>query len=101
MWRHNSDVDSSEKLANVINKIDKGTNFSSCDNWATTASDVPNLSTLRKFCMHSKPGRSKDTFNCKSVPDPQREQKRRLCFCFLPGLKQLTYLFQSYNIYNV
>lgn len=87
MWRHNSDVDTSEKLAKLIDKIDKEANFSSCDNWATTASDVPNFSTLRNFCMHSKPGRPKDTFNCESIPRPEREQKKRVCFCFLPGFK--------------
>ena len=82
MWNHNSDVDTSEKLLDMINGFNQNISLPSCSGTYGIEPDVPNFSEHSGFCLHSSPERQKHTFDCgKSALEPIGQKKQRLCYC--------------------
>ena len=82
MWKHNSDVDGPEKLANLLKQKLGNTSFSLCSGKFGNNTDVPAITTIFNECTHSSPGRQKDTFDCGRIPNtPPDHFKQRLCYC--------------------
>ena len=81
MWNHNSDVDSPEKLAKLINRLQGTTSFSFCSGNYGDESDVPVFSTSERFCLSSSPGKSRKNIDCGRSPMPKEQYKERLCYC--------------------
>ena len=81
MWNHNSDVDTPERLANLINKLQGNTSFYSCIGSFGNTPDVPVFSTSEGFCLNSSPSRPKHKVDCGRLPTPEGQLKRRLCYC--------------------
>ena len=84
MWKHNSDVDGPEKLANILKQKLGSTSFPLCSGKFGNETDVPVISTTWSIneCVHSSPGRQKETFDCGRIPNtPHNHFKKRLCYC--------------------
>ena len=83
LLKHNSDVDSSEKLMSLIRRLYGDVSFSSCQGNYGTAADVPVFTTSHSyhFCLHSSSGRSLSTFDCKRSTAENHQSKQRLCYC--------------------
>ena len=79
MQSHNSEVDSSDKVLNLIEQLGESTAASSCSgNWGES-SDVPAFSAY--ICLYSSASRLRDTFDCGRKPGSEIQRKRRLCYC--------------------
>ena len=82
MWKHNSDVDAPEKLANLINRLQGNTSFSTCsEKYGQGYTDVPVFSTSAGLCLNPSPRRPKNMVDCGRVPTPKNQNKQRLCYC--------------------
>ena len=80
-YLHNSDIDSSSEVINLIRKLGGETSVTSCVDWHGKASDVPVYSASQNSCFYSDYTRSLETFDCSRSPNPKSHKKQRLCFC--------------------
>jgi len=80
MWKHNSDVDGPEKLANILKQKLGSTSFPLCSGKFGNETDIPSISTTWSVneCLHSSPGRQKERFDCGRIPNTPDQ---RLCYC--------------------
>ena len=74
---HKAEVDSSDKVLNLIEKLGGTTSATSCVSGDYPALPVFNHDT---YCMISAKG-TKSTFDCTTEPGPQVQLKRRICYC--------------------
>ena len=82
MWKHNSDVDAPEKLANLINRLQGWTSFSTCsEKYGQGHTDVPVFQKSAGLCWNPLPRRPKNMVDCGRVPTPKNQNKQRLCYC--------------------
>ena len=82
MWKHNADVDTPDKLANLIHRLQGNTSFSSCsEKYGKGYTDVPVFSTSARLCLNPSPRRTKNMVDCGRVPSPKNQNKQRLCYC--------------------
>ena len=79
MQSHNSEVDSSDKVLNLIKQLGGSTAASSCLGVHGTESDVPAFNA--DYCFFSNALRLPDTFDCGRITSPESDEKRRLCYC--------------------
>ena len=81
MHRKNSDVDSSEKLISLIEKLKGPIIVGSCQE--SYSDDAPSFTmnpNLRWKCWHSVTNKERIS-ECLFTPSPSSERKQRLCFC--------------------
>ena len=90
MWNHNSDVDASEKVANLINRLQRNTYFSVCTGQFGDSPEVPLFSDSKASCFNSSPGKPKEKINCGRSPTPKHDNKTRLCYCHARKRKHTT-----------
>ena len=77
---HNDDVDTSEEVLKLIDKLGGETLAESCEK-----GDFPAVPVFNKdsFCMYSDATRKSKAskFDCGQVAGPLSEKKQRLCYC--------------------
>ena len=81
LYLHNIDVDTSEEVLTLVQTLGGTISATSCSGQYGTALEVPLYSTSNGFCLFSNEARQLSSFDCKMVPIPFSEKKRRLCWC--------------------
>ena len=82
-YKHNGDVDSSDEVLNLVEKLGGKTSATWCTDTYGQSPSVPGINPEK--CSHSAPKRSILTFECDSTPSPKYEKKQRLCWCNASG----------------
>ena len=81
--RHNAEVDSPEKVLEMILKLQPDFNLTA-DNKCSSAygktSATPCLSSEQGFCLSSSSAKEK-AYDCDEIPYPLHQKKARLCYC--------------------
>jgi len=84
LFAHNHEVDSTQKIMDLVAELGGSTYAQHCDQMFGTADDVPNWSL--GVCHGSSPSRALATWSCSARPrgfHPERP-KHRLCYCHNP-----------------
>ena len=80
---HNSDVDSSDKVLNLVQSLGGSISNPPCLNDIYGSNgDVPNIGGDHQSCYYSDANRDLSTFDCSRAPD---SNKQRLCYCHKQG----------------
>ena len=74
---HNNEVDSSDKVLNLIEKLGGTTSATSCVSTKFPASPLFNHKTLCSYWANSQPL----AFNCSRIAGPPHQLNRRICYC--------------------
>ena len=88
------DVNSADKLKNILRGIGVWTGEASCLSSDQAGSDVedsdfPLIYTERNWkCFHSRQSRPWKSFDCRRIPNRSGINKQRLCYCHKPFGKQ-------------
>ena len=101
--RHNAEVDSPEKVLEMILKLQPDFNLTA-DNKCSSAygktSATPCLSSEQGFCLSSSSAKEK-AYDCDEIPYPLHQKKARLCYCKQGKVEQHRGLLKMYCDRNV
>ena len=81
--RHNAEVDSPEKVLEMILKLQPDFNLTAdnkCSSAYGTSSSTPLLSFELGWCLSSSSAKDK-AYDCDEIPTPLHQKKARLCYC--------------------